>query len=437
MIESYIAFLNALSQGNDMVAGALVMASTGVGLYVARALPSKIFNFVKRFSTISLVYDNTTHASREQYIELEQFLLNNKALGNIRTYSLNTIWDSDKQANSTKLGIGYGAHLIRHNLSLILAVKEQLDSSGSELQKERVTLYCVGKKPVFFNAIVDHLEKMSSGYGADGTIPILDWDNHSWRKTTSQRPAGLDSLAINNDIKDKFKNEFKFFMESKEEFHRLNLPYKMTYLLHGVPGSGKTSLIRALASDYSLSIARINLNDFSDDGFYKAITKVPKKSIVLIEDFDSTSSTKKRKINRDLIDSDSDTKDDFETFSFLTLSGILNTLDGIVSLNECIIFLTTNNIGAIDEALYRTGRVDVIRELPKINEDVVSEYFEKLYPNIKDKVKFNSMSAKDINGIVSSAKSDKNKAIELLNETGEENEQRRNVCKLPLQKRLP
>lgn len=42
----------------------------------------------------------------------------------------------------------------------------------------------------------------------------------------------------------------------------------------------------------------------------------------------------------------------------LTLSGILNTLDGIVSLDNKIIILTTNCIKNIDSALLRSGRVD-------------------------------------------------------------------------------
>lgn len=67
------------------------------------------------------------------------------------------------------------------------------------------------------------------------------------------------------------------------------IPYRRGYLLHGPPGSGKSSFIQALAGSLSYDICLLNLSErgLADDKLIHLLSNTPERSIVLIEDIDA------------------------------------------------------------------------------------------------------------------------------------------------------
>ena len=75
--------------------------------------------------------------------------------------------------------------------------------------------------------------------------------------------------------------------ETQERYMNLGVPYKRNYLFEGYPGTGKTSLIYALASELDMDVMVINFDpDLNDVKFLRAIQKIPKNAILVLEDID-------------------------------------------------------------------------------------------------------------------------------------------------------
>ena len=59
-----------------------------------------------------------------------------------------------------------------------------------------------------------------------------------------------------------FLDKIKKFLteETEDEYRSFGIPYKMNILLEGLPGTGKTSLIYAIASTLNMNIALVSFD---------------------------------------------------------------------------------------------------------------------------------------------------------------------------------
>jgi chaperone BCS1 len=160
----------------------------------------------------------------------------------------------------------------------------------------------------------------------------------------------------------------------------LGLPHHLGTLLYGEPGCGKTSLIHALASELQRSIYYLNLGSVEKD---KELTDLVacgrdwSKTLLVLEDFDAAGVSVSRGSSLkgiktfteagDEIDTSGD--DDEEKSRPVTLSAMLNVLDGLISPDGLVTIATTNHPEKLDEALKRDGRFDLKVELQKLNYD--------------------------------------------------------------------
>lgn len=186
-----------------------------------------------------------------------------------------------------------------------------------------------------------------------------------WTVLTVVPKRTIESIYLPNKDKSEVLDVLNNFLkpETKALYHRLNITYKKTFLFEGVPGSGKTSFIRAIASSIGYNIGILNFhNKLDDTGLLELLIHIPKDTIVVLEDMDCLFQS--RKAN----DSDKNS---------ITLSGILNALDGVATKYGLIVIITTNYKDKLDPALVRPGRVDYIMKFDYINSEQLTEIFRK------------------------------------------------------------
>ena len=137
------------------------------------------------------------------------------------------------------------------------------------------------------------------------------------------------------------------------------IPFRRGYLLHGVPGSGKSSLIHAIAGELMLDIYVVSLSSswINDSTLTTLMGRVPARCIVLLEDLDaaftrsttrdedSTGSPEDKGNNTTTDSSESShsrsrrhKNDHLSDVNTLSLSGLLNALDGVAASEGRILF---------------------------------------------------------------------------------------------------
>ncbi|KAH9976010.1 P-loop containing nucleoside triphosphate hydrolase protein [Lactifluus volemus] len=196
----------------------------------------------------------------------------------------------------------------------------------------------------------------------------------------------LTSIVLDDGIKELLLEDANDFLKSKQWYADRGIPFRRGYLLYGPPGSGKTSIIHSLAGELGLNIHIISLSKsgLDDVTLNSLISSLPQECIAVMEDIDAAfTHGLTRGDSRDgqgqgfsQIPS-SGAKD-----SRITLSGLLNALDGISAQEGRLLFATTNRYDVLDPALIRPGRMDLHVEFRLASRYQARELFKHFYyPN--------------------------------------------------------
>lgn len=186
---------------------------------------------------------------------------------------------------------------------------------------------------------------------------------------------------------EKIKNCVEQFINGEEYYKQCGIPYKLSFLFYGIPGTGKSSMIYALARQYGCVIYFIKTRE--DLNHLRHIVQtIPKKvkHIIVFEEIDlligsvETLNVKKTGVGKYVVND-------------AALSVCLDVLDGYNYIYNSILVFTTNHVERLPANLKRPGRMDIHVEftyvLPQQIEDMFKVFFSKnvrvsfTRPNVK------------------------------------------------------
>lgn len=228
---------------------------------------------------------------------------------------------------------------------------------------ETMELTTLGLSSTFMREILEEARELTSMRNSDHTV-IYQNAGGRWVRQEPRRRRPLNSVVLNDGIGDMLLEDAKLFLQSSRYYEDLGVPYRRGYLLHGPPGCGKSSVVMALAGELRLSICPLSLSGrgLSDDTLVQLLNSAPIRSIVLLEDIDRA----------------------FSADSHITMSGLLNALDGVAAQEGRIVFMTTNHVERLDEALIRPGRCDLKVEIGLISREQARKLFCKFFPEASE-----------------------------------------------------
>ncbi|KAH9929167.1 P-loop containing nucleoside triphosphate hydrolase protein [Fomitopsis serialis] len=213
------------------------------------------------------------------------------------------------------------------------------------------------------------LEEARAEYKAAKENVISVWASNNmnhWINITANPKRALNTVILDPGVKERLLEDARDFLNSQPWYAARGIPFRRGYLLHGAPGSGKSSTIQSIAGELGLDVYIVSLSrtGLDDNSLYELIGGLPKRCIALMEDIDAAF---KQGIARNL-----DVPKDKDGATPSTLRP--------QSPNEGrIVFATTNNFSALDPALRRAGRMDEHIEFTHASKYQAQELFKRFY----------------------------------------------------------
>jgi len=277
--------------------------------------------------------------------------------------------DDERFVPILKIPLGITKIIFNENdLTFNYSINEKcLENSGVKVQYLNIS------SEISLQHIYDFLEKsrLYALNNKDDKITTRIMKKGYWSELSTLPKRSLQSVILCKNQCDHIVTDIQTFINSENEYLSKGIPYKRNYLLEGLPGTGKSSLIFAIASYLNMDMCIINLSTtLNDINIIDAVSNIPDKSLLVLEDIDCIFGGVRKEGSKP---------------SSISLATIFNILDGVCRKHKMITFMTTNYVDTLDPALLRAGRIDYKLSFDYCNNEQTLAMYKELIDDIDEK----------------------------------------------------
>ena len=222
-----------------------------------------------------------------------------------------------------------------------------------------------------------------------GVYRLLKWDREDLKMKPEDGKSPFTGYPFPDEVEEAIQ-ELNGWLANEKWFRSKSIPWRRGWLLHGQPGTGKSTLTRALAMSFDLPIFIFDISGMSNNDFVESweMMMASTPCIALIEDIDAN------------FDGRTNIGASNPNVAHLTFDCLLNSISGVKQADGVFLIVTTNHVEKLDPALgipdttgksTRPGRIDKAIHLGLMAEPqrrqlanhILSDYTELVEETIK------------------------------------------------------
>lgn len=259
---------------------------------------------------------------------------------------------------------------IREEISQTVPDARQVSLATLMVKMDYMLEFPDEKKDVFFEMIENIIANDKSS--GDGKLMIRFNRENYWNTLieldAEDEVQSMDHIFLPEGQQQEILQTVDRFISNKAKYMKYGRAYKLSFLLEGKAGMGKSSIAKSIAARLGRKLYILNLacKDLAEGTLVGLIAEIEKDSVLLIEDVDSFFEGRKS--------GESPIKVSFPT--------LLNVLDGgFTTGNGLITVITANHAEKMDRALVRPGRIDKIIHFGEMTRDQFDLACRELIPD--------------------------------------------------------
>ncbi len=363
--------------------------------------------------------------SKQSFSQSARRFIVNTTIGSRWSYLWRYDYDDDDEEEldgdrrKKKKGISYtpafGSHYFFYKGRLLLFRRTVNREQGSYMlvsDREEISVSCFGRNPWVLKELLHEARQQYIKKDEERTLIYRGASKSgslepTWQRCIARVTRPFSTVILNDKVKQDLINDVTDYLSPSTQrwYANRGIPYRRGYLLHGPPGTGKSSLSLALAGFFKMRIYIVSLSSVTanEENLATLFSELPRACVVLLEDIDTAGLTHTREENQPLLltkDASSDSDNDSDNGSGtagvgvnmpaqpqipgrLSLSGLLNILDGVASQEGRVLIMTTNHLEKLDKALIRPGRVDMIVNFGLADRDMIAAIFRAIFSHLE------------------------------------------------------
>ncbi|KAL5625701.1 hypothetical protein FOBRF1_000044 [Fusarium oxysporum] len=333
-------------------------------------------------------FTSTVHVKRsDETFDMIQCWISSQGLENAARSILAKVQTRQKASHGhgscTKKALRYapweGKFYFRYKNNLLYYQTTQVDVGFHK--EEQISITCVGRSSGIVKDLLDdcRLEYLKE---SKNKTTIHGHRDDCWRKEKAVTARPLSTVILDEEQKGPLIRDVREFLDpqTRRWYSEHSIPYKRGYLLYGPPGTGKSSFSLSIAGELDMDIYVVSIPGANDRMLKNLFAGLPDRCVVLLEDIDAAGAACSRDSSSEDSDSDTDTR---PRSRGVTLSGLLNVLDGVASQEDRVLVMTTNHPDKLDQALTRPGRIDRKIEFQLADRGIAKEIYRFMFGQLE------------------------------------------------------
>ncbi|CAH0014433.1 unnamed protein product [Clonostachys rhizophaga] len=238
--------------------------------------------------------------------------------------------------------------------------------------EEKVSISYISRSPSILKDFISECHRQYLKTLRNKTIIYRNQGNN-WKIDATVDTRPLSTVILNKCLKEKVVRDLAKFLdpETRRWYSDRRIPYKRGYLFYGPPGTGKTSFSISIAGELDMNIYIFSIPNIDDRNLKDLFASLPERYITLLEDIDVIGAASPQHFNPP----EPHNNTAIRSSGGVSLSSVLNTLDGVSSQVNRIFILTTNHLHKLDKAIIRPGRVDIKAEFELASKPIAKAMF--------------------------------------------------------------